>query len=99
MAKRKVIWSKRAQIKLSGILQFYTERNGSKAYSVKLYAKISKSVKLLEKHPEIGYKTDFENVRALIVDSYIVYYENLNDLTKIHTIWDCSQNPENLEIK
>jgi len=99
MAKRKVIWSKRAQIRLSGILQFYTERNGSKSYSVKLYSKISKSAKLLEKHPEIGYKSDFENIRALIVDSYIIYYENLQDKTMIHTIWDCSQNPENLRIK
>jgi hypothetical protein len=66
---------------------------------VKLYAKISRSVKLLERHPEIGHKTDFEIVRALIVDSYIVYYENLDDLTKILTVWDCSQNPEKLEIK
>ena len=99
MAKRKVIWSKRAQIRLSEILLFYTERNGTKTYSVKLYSKISKSVKLLEKYPDIGYKSDFENIRALIVDSYIIYYENLPDKTMIHTIWDCSQNPENLKIK
>jgi len=99
MAKRKIVWSKRAQTKLSGILQFYTERNGSKTYSVKLYSQISKSVKLLENHPEIGYKSDFESVRGLIIKSFIVFYENLPDKTIIHTVWDCKQNPKDLKIK
>src|SRR5512133_2421726 len=99
MAKRKIVWSRRAQTKLSDILQFYTERNGSKTYSVKLYAQISRAVKLLEKQPEIGYKTDFESVRGLIIKSYIIFYENFPDKILIHSIWDCKQNPNNLRIK
>ena len=37
MAKRKVVWSHRANIKLFEILEFYTERNKSTTYSSKLY--------------------------------------------------------------
>jgi toxin YoeB len=99
MAKRKIVWSGKAQIKLSSILHFYTERNGSKSYSVKLYAQISRAVKLLEKHPEIGHKSDFESVRGLIIKSYIVFYENFPDKILIHSIWDCNQNPNDLKIK
>ena len=99
MAKRKIVWSRRAQIKLSDILQFYTERNGSKVYSIKLYAQISKSVKLLEKQPDIGHKSDFESVRGLIIKSYIIFYENFPDKILIHTIWDCKQHPNDLKIK
>ena len=99
MAKRKIVWSRRAQIKLSDILQFYTQRNDSKAYSIKLYAQISKSVKLLEKQPDIGHKSDFEFVRGLIIKSYIIFYENFPDKILIHTIWDCKQNPNDLKIK
>ena len=99
MAKRKIVWSRKAQIKLSNILQFYTERNGRKSYSVKLYAQIYRAVKLLEKHPDIGHKSDFESVRGLIIKSYIVFYENFPDKIIIHSIWDCNQNPSDLKIK
>jgi plasmid stabilization system protein ParE len=99
MAKRKIVWSRRAQIKLSDILEFYTERNGSKAYSVKLYAQISKAVKLLEKQPDIGHKSDFESIRGLIIKSYIIFYENFPDKILIHTIWDCKQNPNDNKLK
>ncbi len=99
MAKRKIVWSRKAQIKLSSILQFYTERNGSKSYSVKLYSQISRAVKLLEKHPDIGHKSDLESVRGLIIKSYIVFYENFPDKILIHSIWDCNQNPNDLKIK
>lgn len=47
MAERKIVWSHRARIKLYAILEFYSERNKSKAYSAKLYAKFNRQVKLL----------------------------------------------------
>jgi len=99
MAKRKIVWSRKAQTKLSYILQFYAERNGSKKYSAKLYAQILKAVKLLAKQPEIGHKSDFESVRGLIIKSYIIFYENFPDKILIHSIWDCKQNPTSLKIK
>lgn len=95
MAKRKIIWSLKARVRLFEILDFYSYRNQSKTYSIKLYSKIIKDLKTLKNNPDIGIKTDFENVRGLIVSDYILFYEyNKNEII-VHTIWDSRQNPEN----
>jgi plasmid stabilization system protein ParE len=99
MAKRKVVWSHRARIKLFEILQFYIDRNKSKRYSEKLYSRFTKELKLLIKHPELGKKTEIEGVRGLIIGNYIIFYESTDNLIIVHTLWDCSQNPNDLKIK
>ena len=99
MAKRKIIWSHKAKIKLSEILEFYYQRNKSKTYSQKIYREIKKSVGLLKKQPKLGLKTDDITVRALILGEFIVFYEFNNTEIVIHAIWDCRQNPNDLRIK
>ena len=99
MAKRKIVWSHRANIKLFEILDFYAERNKSATYSKKLYKKFKKELALLSRQPEIGINTDLESVRGLIVDEYILFYEVTSDLIIVHTVWDCRQNPDDLKIK
>ena len=99
MAKRKVVWSHRASIKLLMILEFYTERNKSKTYSKKLYTKFNKELSLLLKQPEIGIKTELEAVRGLIVDGFILFYEVKTEMIIVHTLWDSRQNPSDLRIK
>jgi len=99
MAKRKIIWSHRANIKLFEILEFYTERNKSTIYSRKLYNKFKKELSLLIEQPEIGIKTDFESIRGLIVGKFILFYEITSEKIIVHTVWDCRQNPDDLKIK
>lgn len=99
MAKRKIVWSHRANIKLFKLLDFYAERNKSDTYSKKLYKKFKKELSLLIKQPEIGTKTDMESVRGLIVDGFILFYEVTTEMIIIHTVWDCKQNPDDLRIK
>ena len=99
MAKRKIVWSHRARIKLFMILEFYSERNGSKTYSKKLYTAFNKELSLLNKQPEIGIKTEFEAVRGLIVDEFILFYEATSEMIIVHTLWDSRQNPTELKIK
>jgi plasmid stabilization system protein ParE len=99
MAKRKIVWSDRAQKRLYGILEFYIERNKSKSYSNKLYKLLYKEVKLLLKYPDLGLKTSEESVRGLIIDTFIIYYEVTDDKIIIHTIWDCRQDPDGKIIK
>jgi len=99
MAKRKVIWSNKAKIKLYTILEFYTVRNKSNSYSVKLIRKLNKEVNVLLKHPDIGQISEIESVRGLIVEDYILFYEYDNDCLIIHSIWDCRQNPGDIKIK
>lgn len=99
MAKRKIIWSHSAKTKLFEILDFFTERNKSKKYSVKLYKKITDALKLLQKHPDLGKKTDIDSVRGIIVGDYILFYESTKDSLFVLVIWDTRQNPNKLEIK
>lgn len=73
MAKREIVWSFRARKRLYEILDFYIERNKSKTYSNKLQKLISKEVKLLLKHPDLGLKTTEDTTRGLIIENYIVY--------------------------
>lgn len=54
MAGRKIVWSNRAKIKLYSILEFYADRNRSKTYSVKLFQRFNKELKILLKQPDLG---------------------------------------------
>ncbi|NJO89348.1 MAG: type II toxin-antitoxin system RelE/ParE family toxin [Chloroflexia bacterium] len=99
MAKHTIVWSHRAKIKLYEILEYFVERNKSKTYSEKLYRKFNKELRLLKKQPDLGIKTDIENVRGLIIGDYIIFYEETDDLIIVHTIWDSRQDPDNLKIK
>lgn len=98
MAKRKIAWSHRANIKLFEILDFYAEKNKSATYSKKLYKKFKKELSLLLKQPEIGTKTDLEFVRGLIVEEYILFYEVTSEMIIVHSVWDCRQNPDDMRI-
>lgn len=99
MAKQKIIWSNRAQIKLFIILEFFAERNKSKSYPIKLYQRFKKELNLLRKQPNLGIKTEIESVRGLIVDDYILFYECMEDKIVVLSIWDSRQNPDDLKIK
>jgi toxin YoeB len=98
MASPKIIWSDQAQKSLSGILEFYMRRNSSKAYSVKILKRINKELKLLRKFPQLGLGTDLPNVRALIIDHFILFYEVDENTILIHHMWDSRQDPEKLRI-
>lgn len=98
MAKRKIIWSRKADIRLFEILDFYTNRNKSNKYSAKLYKRFIKELELVDRHPEIGIKTDFDDIRGLIVEKYILFYEITPLSIYVHLIWDCRQNPNDLRI-
>ena len=43
-------------------------------------------------------KTNFENVRGLVVGDYILFYEIEPKQINIITVWDSRQNPEDLKI-
>ncbi len=99
MVKRNVVWSAKARIKLLEILEYYNKRNKSSAYSKKIHKKFTKELALLKKHPGIGIKTDDDDIRGLIVEDFILFYETRSKMIIVHTVWDCRQNPESLIIK
>jgi toxin YoeB len=101
MARHEVVWSSRARLELYEVLDFYIERNGTSEYSQKLFERIKASAELLGRHPNLGRKTDMENVRALVTEDYEIIYEVLDTNVLIVLIWDCRRNPDDkrFEIK
>ncbi len=54
MARKQIIWSSLASIELSSILDFYTSRNGSNRYSLKLLDEIEKVISALMNNEHMG---------------------------------------------
>ncbi len=98
MVKRKIIWTLKAKNQLFSILEYFAETNKSKTYSLKLHKKIKSEILITLKQPNIGKQTDVLNIRGLIIENYIVFYELLDTNIIILNIWDCRQNPENLNF-
>lgn len=98
MAKRKIVWTKNSEIQLKEILIYFKNRNKSSHYSIKLYRQFKDKLKIVADKPELGIQTKFEKVRGLIVGDYILFYEILEDRILVLKVWDCRQNPENLDI-
>lgn len=99
MGKRQLIWSHLAKIKLFKILDFYTQRNKSSTYSKKVYREFNKALFLVSKNPEMGIKTDKDDVRGIIISDFILFYELTAGEIIVHTVWDTRQNPDDLKIK
>lgn len=98
MAKRTVIWTNVAQIQLQNILEFFAQRNRNVQYSRNLYKKFKTKLNAAAKNPELGVKTKLYQIRGLIVEEYILFYEILEDKILILKVWDCRQNPDDLNI-
>lgn len=98
MAKREVIWTKVSEIQVQEILELYTQRNKSGQYSRKLYKKFKTELKAAAKNPEVGVKTKLDQIRGLIIEDYILFYEILYDRIIILKVWDCRQNPDKVNI-
>ncbi len=98
MVKRKVVWTKNAEIQLQEILEFFTERNKSGQYSLRLFKEIKEKLKSAAQRPDLGIKTKLEQIRGLIIGDYILFYEILEDKILVLKVWDCRQNPDKLDI-
>ena len=98
MAKRKIVWSSEASKDLNNILNFYLERNGTSAYSLKLKAIFNNNLLLIAKNPLMGVQTDYDSVRAFISGDYQIIYEILDQIILVVMIWDCRRNPDDKRI-
>ena len=98
MAKR-VIWTKNTQKERSDILRYWAERNKSTVYSKKLNKLFKESINSLKIKPEIGRKSDIENVRIKIVRDYLIFYETTKDILYVLSVWDNRQDPNKLNLK
>lgn len=93
---RRIVWTSLADKVFFSILEFYIERNGSKVFSAKLNKKVQATINLISKNPFLGIKSDFENIRVLVLDYYKIFYQIEIDRIIVHLVWDTRQNPDKL---
>ena len=98
MAK-KIIWSRKAQVELIEILEYWINRNKSNTFSIKLNELVDQQLKLLTENPKIGRKTDIENVYIKVIHKYLLYYELVENELHVLTIRHGSKNPKTLKLE
>ena len=95
----KVIWTTQAKNELFDILDYWKNRNQSILYSQKLFQFFLNQINLIILFPEIGRKTNFENVRIKNIKDYLLFYEIKKSKLYILTIKSSKQNPNKFRIK
>lgn len=90
MVKR-VVWTITAKKARREILEYWIRHNRSKAYSKKLSALFNQKIELLETQNYIGKPTDFDEVRASLVDHFTIFFKiEINEITLVG-IWDTDE--------
>ena len=92
MAKRKIIWTKTANVERKEILEYWFLRNKSKRFSIKLNFLILQSLELLRENPTIGRLTNVNNVRVKLIREYLLMYEFTESDLIILSIWDARRD-------
>ena len=92
MAKKEIIWSKRANSELINILQFYNKRNGNTNYSLKLIDEIEDILNTLSQNEYIGRLTSNKKTRVIVMKVYLIFYEINDDRIEILSFWDNRQD-------
>ena len=95
----KIVWTEKANNERQYILEFWVENNKSKIYSLKLDKLFISTIRDLSKRPNIGRKTEFENVRVKIVREYLIFYEIFKNEILILSVWDGRRDKKNLTLR
>jgi plasmid stabilization system protein ParE len=95
---KKIRWSVRARQERLEILEYWANRNRSKAYSAKLSREFLDNIDLLPKAPFIGKSIQIEDVRFLIVRDYLIYYQISDSYIDILAIWDSRRDPKKFKL-
>jgi len=93
---RRIVWTSKADLVFSEILEFYYHRNKSKAFSRKLNIEVYLIIKLLPKYLFLRIKTDQKDIRVLIKGYFKIFYQVTTTEIIIHLVLDTRQNPEKL---
>ncbi len=92
MAKKGIIWSRRAEAELEKILEYYNKRNGSSNYSFKLLNEIDKLLNTLSQSEFIGRLTTNKKTRVVIMKAYLIFYDINGNNIEILSFWDNRQD-------
>jgi plasmid stabilization system protein ParE len=97
-------WTDKAKRHLKDIFDFYVETAGRKI-ATEMATDIKVATKPLTKFPQMAAIEPFlsdlpEKFRSLVVRGHykVIYYAD-SDTVHILAVWDCRQNPDNLQVQ
>lgn len=93
---RQIIWGRLAQNDRLQILQYWDNRNKSKAFSTKLNRLFKHDLTLVCNFPFIGKPTNKPNIRIKIIREYLIVYEIHTEKIVVLRVWDTRRNPKDL---
>jgi toxin YoeB len=94
MAKRKVIWSTLAYLDMVEIMNYYSHRNKSKAYSKKLYKDVQMKLKTLDFSIALPQKTSDKKLFYFTHNHIFVGFDIKNNDLDVILVIDDRRNPE-----
>jgi len=98
MARKEVIWTDDAKLDLYDILEYWDNRNGSKAFSTKLLQEFDEAAERIGNFPFHGKESETEDVRDIIVRHYAITYHVSENIIHIISVWDERRNPQTRPI-
>lgn len=96
MAKKEVIWTKKAEIQMFTIMDYYAERNKSDVYSLKLKKAIDLKLSKINQPVSLPQKTSIENVFYFIQKHISIFFSIENNKIFVILAWDERRNPKDL---
>lgn len=96
MAKRKIVWTKAADLQFVGVLEYWLNRNKSNSYSKKLVLEVSKRTKQIAENPLIYAPTDFKDIRVASNGNFSIFFKATDKQIVILAFWDNRQDPKKL---
>jgi len=97
--KKKIIWTKKAQIEKIDLLKFWLEKNKSITYPSKLNKLINSSLDLISLYPNLGKQTDISStVRVKSIKHFNLFYKISDNEIIVLSIWDTRRNPDDVKF-
>ena len=96
MARLELFWTETALKQRTDTFKFWNEKTNSNLYSKRLSLEIKDRANRLLIFPEMGKKVDFENVRAISIEHFSLFYETDKNKIVIISFWDNRRNPKKL---
>jgi hypothetical protein len=97
MAKRKVIWLQNAKLDMFEIMHYYSKKNKSKTYSLKLYSDIKFKLNTLDFSIAMPQSTSVENLFYFTHNHISVCFTTQNNNIIVKLVIDDRRNPSKIK--
>lgn len=96
MAKRDIVWTETAIKQRRAVLIYWTRRNKSAEYSIKLVKLIKSRLNTIAKNPFAFKETEYSETRESAMGHFSIFYKTEKDRIIVTAFWDNRQDPKKL---